>query len=69
MPAKFEVVRSENGGCFLCLENNRELYLVREAEGGRLAALCSGCLLLNLDRYLLDNTRAWPLSDGDESER
>jgi hypothetical protein len=60
MSDKFMVVRPENGGCILCLENGRELYLVREVKGGRLTALCSRCLLHNLDHYMLDNTREWP---------
>ena len=63
MPHKYEVVRSENGGCFICLNNNQELYLVREVNGGRLAALCSCCLLGNLEHYMLDNTREWPFLD------
>ncbi|MDY0040434.1 MAG: hypothetical protein RBS57_08990 [Desulforhabdus sp.] len=63
MDCKYDVVRSENGGCCLCLENNQELYLVREVAGGRLIALCSCCLLDNLEHYMLDNTRAWAFLD------
>ncbi|MCK8601930.1 hypothetical protein [Desulfoferrobacter suflitae] len=62
--SKFEVVRSDQGGCYLCLENNQELYLAREIRGGRLTALCSRCLLGNLDDFMLDNTREWPFSQG-----
>jgi len=63
MACKYEVVKSGNGGCYLCLDNNQELYLAREVTGGRLTALCSCCLLGNLEHYLLDNTRGWSFPD------
>lgn len=65
MSLKFEVVRSENDGCCLCLKEEQELYVVRELSSGRLTALCSCCLLRNLDHYLIDNTRSWPISTDD----
>lgn len=61
MSSKFEVIKSENGGCYLCQENNQELYLAREIGSGRLTALCGCCLLEKLDSYLIDNTRTWPI--------
>lgn len=64
---KYEVVRSVNGGCYLCSENGQELFLVRELSGGRLAALCSCCLLGNLDDFMIDNTREWPFLNQEES--
>jgi len=65
--SKFDVVRAFNGGCYLCSENGPELYLVRELSGGRLAALCSCCLLSNLDHFMIDNTREWPFLNKEES--
>lgn len=64
---KYEVVRSYNGGCYLCSTSGQELYLVRELGGGRLAALCSCCLLSNLDDYVIDNTREWPFLSQEKS--
>ena len=69
MSAKFEVVRPESGGCCLCRKDENELYVVRETSSGRLTALCSCCLLHNLEDYLIDNTRPWPLSSEDEDCR
>ena len=59
MSAKYEVLRSANGGCVLCQQSHQELYLVRPARGGQLVALCGDCLLSNLDHYQIDNTRPW----------
>ncbi len=61
MPSKFDVVQSETGGCFLCLENDKELYIVRDIRDGQLTAICSPCLFDNLEFYMLDNTRPWPI--------
>jgi hypothetical protein len=60
MESKYEVVRSEKGGCYLCCETDEELYLVRNAKTGHMTALCGCCLLPRLDDYLIDNTREWP---------
>jgi len=59
---KYEVVRSVNGGCYLCSENGQELYLVRELSSERLTALCSCCLLNHLEDFMIDNTREWPFT-------
>lgn len=64
MSSKFEVVRAQSGGCSLCTKNDRELYVARESNSGQLRALCSHCLLNNLEHYVIDNTRPWPVLDG-----
>jgi hypothetical protein len=61
MSSKFEVSRSENGGCFICSDKGEDLYLAREISSGKLLALCSCCLLMNIDAYMIDNTREWPV--------
>jgi hypothetical protein len=62
MSSKFDVVRSENDGCCVCRETPQELYLAREIASGLLMALCGSCLLRDLDAYLIDNTRSWPIA-------
>jgi hypothetical protein len=61
MESKYEVARSDTGGCFICRNEGEELYLVRNAKTGQMTALCGCCLLPRLDGYLIDNTRTWPI--------
>jgi hypothetical protein len=61
MEDKYEVVRSENGGCYVCCNCSQELYLARDISTGQLTAVCSHCLLDRLDCYEIDNTRTWPV--------
>jgi len=61
MESKYEVARSDSGGCFICHNEDEELYLVRNAKTGQMTALCGCCLLPRLDGYLIDNTRTWPV--------
>ncbi len=67
MEDKYEVVRSENGGCYVCHACDQELYLAREVSTGQLTAVCSYCLLDRLDCYEIDNTRTWPVICDRES--
>jgi len=67
--AKFDIVRSESGGCCLCLKNDHDLYVVREIESGRLATVCSCCILVNMEDYLIDNTRPWPILNDTDNAR
>ena len=61
MESKYEVARSDTGGCYICRKDEEELYLVRNAKTGQMTALCGCCLLPRLDGYLIDNTRTWPI--------
>ncbi len=61
MENKYDVVRSDSGGCYLCHTKDEELFLVRNAKTGQMTALCGCCLLPRLDSYLIDNTRTWPI--------
>lgn len=70
MEDKYQVVRSDNGGCYVCRTCDEELYLAREIATGQLTAICSYCLLDRLDHYEIDNTRTWPvLCDRERTER
>jgi hypothetical protein len=61
MESKYDVVKSDSGGCYVCHTEDEELFLVRNAKTGQMTALCGCCLLPRLDSYLIDNTRTWPI--------
>ncbi|MCU0587216.1 MAG: hypothetical protein MUF52_03585 [Syntrophobacteraceae bacterium] len=61
MESKYDVIRSDSGGCYICHGEGEELFLVRNAKTGQMTALCGCCLLPRLDAYLIDNTRTWPI--------
>jgi hypothetical protein len=66
MTSKYDVVQSEDGGCCICSRSDEELYLARQVESGEMNALCSCCLLDQMDKYVIDNTRPWPMDSKGE---
>lgn len=49
--------------CFLCSENSRKLFIVRQVASMKMVHMCSECMVNHLSEYLLDNTRPW---EGDK---
>ncbi len=66
MGSKYEVVRSDSGGCCICSRCDEELYLARQIDSGQMNALCSCCLLQRMESYVIDNTRPWPMDGNRE---
>ena len=49
--------------CFLCNENSRKLFKVRQIESMKMVHMCGDCMVENSSEYMLDNTRPW---EGDK---
>lgn len=50
--------------CFLCTENSRKLFIVRQIQSMKMVHLCGDCMVNNSSEYLLDNTRPWQGDKG-----
>jgi hypothetical protein len=50
--------------CFLCEQNHRNLYIVRQISSMKMIHICEGCVMSRGKEYLLDNTVPWRVAEN-----
>jgi hypothetical protein len=48
-----------DGKCFMCVQNYRDLFIVRQKSSMKMIRICEDCIVNRCEEYLLDNTMPW----------